>query len=156
MLTQHNKTKNIKPEHRLYTLNTNKMEPLKKHFDVNIEKQMLNLSRSYGLIKTATSKAQLRSTAKITPITTQPETQKESILTKVVTLETEVPRDQSPSMQSSDSVGMSFEMKRKLFDAGEFTITQGRKLADVYGPQWKFRAPREEHPSIVQSDGQSF
>lgn len=39
-------------------------------------------------------------------------------------------------------LGMSFEMKRKLFNTAEFTITKGKKTGDMYHPRVDYKLPK--------------
>ncbi|KRF78861.1 uncharacterized protein I-t [Drosophila virilis] len=49
---------------------------------------------------------------------------------------------------------MTFEMKRKLFDQGEFTITRGKKTSDMFHPTIEYKLPkyskRDSHQHALQ------
>ncbi|XP_030565842.1 uncharacterized protein LOC115766146 [Drosophila novamexicana] len=54
----------------------------------------------------------------------------------------------------SHNTEMTFEMKRKLFDQGEFTITRGKKTSDMYHPTIEYKLPkyskRDSHQHALQ------
>ncbi|KQS39191.1 uncharacterized protein LOC26526258 [Drosophila erecta] len=91
-------------------------------FDVNREAEVLD-GRTYGFLKTKGWN---------TPMPTAQKRIHSSVLIEKLREVNDQPS--TPHESSTDSVqssGMSFEMKRKLFDEAEFTITRGRKLSDL-------------------------
>lgn len=94
------------------------------NFDVKRDIQKVD-ARTYGFLKTKGSDTPMPTAAKRINQSTLIERLKSITLAEVVDDE-----DQS-STGSVESGSMSFEMKRKLFDAAEFTITRGQKLSDL-------------------------
>ncbi|XP_037730205.1 uncharacterized protein LOC119560695 [Drosophila subpulchrella] len=116
---------------------------LRKSIDFNVErKQELGDFRTYGFMKTVRSDTPIPAAQKQVSATTLTE-RLHSIHGRVsMFVESEVGSEGLPSNMPSvisisrQSKGMtSFEMKRKLFDEAEFTITRGKKLSDLTHPE---------------------
>ncbi|XP_043657138.1 uncharacterized protein LOC122622617 [Drosophila teissieri] len=97
-------------------------------FDVNRETEMVD-GRTYGFLNAKGSNTPMPTAQKTVRSTTLLEKLK-SIRASEDSEQQSIPQDKS-STDSVQSIGMSFEMKRKLFDEAEFTITRGQKLSDL-------------------------
>uniref|UniRef100_A0A6P4F1H1 Uncharacterized protein LOC108044605 n=1 Tax=Drosophila rhopaloa TaxID=1041015 RepID=A0A6P4F1H1_DRORH len=108
----------------------------RKDTDFHVERQEDLLSdRTYGFMKTIRSdtpiplaKKNLSPTSLIERLTSM----HGNITTNSESDDLSI-EEQTPSV-STASNEMTFEMKRKLFDEAEFTITRGQKLSDLVHP----------------------
>jgi len=116
---------------------------VRKSIDFNVErKQELGDFRTYGFMKAVRSDTPIPAAQKKISATTLTE-RLHSLHGKVsMNIESEVGSDGLPSTLPSvisfsrQSKAMtSFEMKRKLFDEAEFTITRGKKLSELTHPK---------------------
>ncbi|KRK03536.1 uncharacterized protein LOC26534505 [Drosophila yakuba] len=97
-------------------------------FDVKRENETVD-GRTYGFLNAKGSNTPMPKVQKRIQSTTLLEKLK-SIRVSEDSKQQSIPQDES-SMDSVQSSRMSFEMKRKLFDEAEFTITRGQKLSDL-------------------------
>ncbi|XP_017110457.1 uncharacterized protein LOC108134603 [Drosophila elegans] len=113
-------------------------KPGKKDIDFKVERDTHQTNaRTYGFMKTTRSDTPIPLAKKsIVPITLM---ERLSGLTAIRSQTSENEEGLSEEQSSSSSYSKAsnkttFEMKRKLFDEAEFTITRGQKLSDVFHP----------------------
>ncbi|XP_044313013.1 uncharacterized protein LOC108044605 [Drosophila rhopaloa] len=108
---------------------------LKKDIEIKQDRMLPNQTLSYGLMKTLRSDTPIPMPQKKLDASTLSERLQTMHQNISITNESEEGyRRESFFLESVPVDKMTFEMKRKLFDKAEFTITRGQKLSDIYHP----------------------